>query len=438
MTDPYPNSSANTIYTHLLSLSNTFADFGDTVTSLSVSTILSTTPDSTMPSFTRPGSIRRRFLRIISFGRYSNGSTDDTESLTRTNEGGRRYSAPDATDRPMYTAQQSYQSSDSAQTTIIHKVAPGAAPFSVFGMRDQHRGRHISDTEFDTPPSLEPTQQPNHPAGTTHPTRCAHPVEPLRPAALLPEDTVRNPTRLRRNKSFMQCNVCKRILEYTQLYCPGCAARTLHHEPGSPEDSYTDSDGHITGPRTLQPRKGRQNEQYGVPSEESSWDTQGLEAGTAEGSWATIAGDVVETVPAKGMQEEGLESTGNFSADVEPHGEMLHETCNYDTRVTIVHHCCCGTSGTQDNAATSCIRLCTPQVRPTTAAVICVGSVPEEHTCKCWKRRIHDRHNCCRLSNVSIVEEAIQGCDCAEGTGGVAIEKKSAWWMRWSRWFCCY
>jgi hypothetical protein len=81
MTDPYPNSSANTIYTHLLSLSNTFADFGDTVTSLSVSTILSTTPDSTMPSFTRPGSIRRRFLRIISFGRYSNGSTDDTEHL---------------------------------------------------------------------------------------------------------------------------------------------------------------------------------------------------------------------------------------------------------------------------------------------------------------------------------------------------------------------
>jgi hypothetical protein len=137
MTNPYLHNSANTIYTHLHSLSNTLANLGETVTSLHLSTILPNSKNPTMPSFTRSNSLRRRFLRIISLGRYSNGSVDDMQPLTRTNEGGRRYSAPDATDRPMYTTNQSYQSSDSAQTTIIHEMPPGRAPFSVSGLRDQ-------------------------------------------------------------------------------------------------------------------------------------------------------------------------------------------------------------------------------------------------------------------------------------------------------------
>jgi hypothetical protein len=444
MADLYPNSSANTIYTHLHSLSNTIANLGETVTALSVSTILPQPPNPTMPSFTRPGSIRRRFLRIISFGRYSNGSVDDMQPLTRTNEGGRRYSAPDATDRPMYTAQQSYQSSDSAQTTIIHEMPPGRAPFSVSGLRDQQRGRHISDTEFDTPPSLEVTQQLAHSAGTTHPTRYAHPAETTHPAAVFAENATRHPTRLRRNKSFMQCNVCKRILEYTQFHRPGCAARTLHHVPRSPESSSDSRD--IDEPKTLQPRKGRQNEQHDIPSGESSWDTQGLDAGTAEGSWATIAGDVVETVSPKRIQEEGLESSG--VDDEQEQEEMLPEAscccccccCCCKSRVAIVTRCYCGTSGTHDSASTSCTRPCTLRVRPITATIILSGSVHDEHACKYWNLGIHHHHICCRISageNVSILEAASQECICGKGKDGEAIKEKSAWWRRWPKWFCC-
>jgi hypothetical protein len=389
-----------------------------------------------MPSFTRPTSIRRRFLRIISFGRYSNGNPDDMQPLTGTNEGGRRYSAPDEV-RPTYTAQQSYQSSDSAQTTIIHEMPPGAAPFFVAGLRDQYRGRHISDTEFDTPPSLDTAQQPTHPAETTRPARYADPVELLRPTALLPEHTTRHSTRLRRNKSFMQCNVCKRILEYTQFHCPGCAARTLHHVPGSPVISPTSRDN--DEPKTLHPRKGRQNQCDGV-TEESSWDTQGLEAGTAEGSWATIAGDV-EGVSADRMQESSLESSGIDEGQEQE--DMFHEACHCccgKARFTLVHHCCCGTLSTHGNAATSCTRSCTLRVRPITAVVIVSGTVHEEHASKYWRRNIHHRHICCQMrggEHASIVEEAIQGCGCAKGKNGETNKKKTIWWMRWSKWFCC-
>jgi hypothetical protein len=430
MTDPYPNSSANTIYTHLHSLSNTIANLGDTVTSLHLPTNLPQPPNPIMPSFTRPNSLRRRFLRIISFGRYSNGSTDDTEPLTRTNEGGRRYSAPDATDRPMYTAQQSYQSSDSAQTTIIHEMPPGATPFSVSGFRDQQRGRHISDTEFDTPPSLDAAQDITHPSRPTHTAATTHPTR------LLPGDTVRNPTRLRRNKSFMQCNVCKRILEYTQFHCPGCAARTLHHVPGSPEDSSDSRDNEEL--RTLQPRKGRQNEQCDVTAEESSWDTQGLEAGTAEGSWATIAGDLVEGGSAKGMQEEGLEDTG--TDEVQEQEEMLPEACHCccgKARVTLVHHCCCASS--THATPSTCTQPSSLRVRLITATIILSGPVHDVQTCKYGRRDIHHRHICCQLwsgEHVSIAKDN-QGCSCGEEKNGGVIKKRSAWWMRWSKWFCC-
>jgi hypothetical protein len=427
---PISQLPANTIHNHLHSSSNTIADFGETVSSLHLPTLLPQPPDPIMPSFTRPGSIRRRILRIISFGRYSNGSADDTQPLTRTNEDGRRYSAPDEV-RPTYTAQESYQSSDSAQTTIIHEMPPGRAPFSISGLRDQHRGRYMSDTEFDTPPSLEATQQPTHPAGIT---RYAHPVETSRPTALLPEHTARNPTRLRRNKSFMQCNVCKRILEYTQFHCPGCAARTLHHVPGSP-DSYTnsrdDDEPRILQPRTLQSRKRRQNEQHDISTEESSWDTQGLEAGTAEGSWATIAGDV-EGVFAEDIHEEGLESSG--IDEVQKQSEILCSTVLFCCKagVTLIHHCCCGSSSTRDGAST-CTRSCTVRVRPITAAVVLIF---DESACKTG---IHNRHIRCQIldeRNISIAKDN-QECCCVEGQHGGATKRKDARWKRWSKWLCC-
>jgi hypothetical protein len=430
MADPYPNNSANSIYTHLHSLSNTLADLGEQVTCLHLPTLLPQPPNPIMPSFTRPNSLRRRFLRIISFGRYSNGSADDMQPLTKAFGDGRRYSAPDEV-RPTYTAQQSYQSSDSAQTTIIHEMPPGRAPFSVSGLRDQHRGRHISDTEFDTPPSLEAAQQPTRPARIT---RYAHPVETSRPTALLPEDIPRNPTRLRRNKSFMQCNVCKRILEYTQFHCPGCAARTLHHVPGSPVSSPTsrdDDEPRILQPRTLQSRKRRQNEQHDIPTEESSWDTQGLEAGTAEGSWATIAGDV-EGVFAEDIHEEGLESSG--IDEVQKQSEILCSTVHFCCKagVTLIHHCCCGSSSTRDGAST-CTRSCTVRVRPITAAVVLIF---DESACKTG---IHHRHIRCQIldeRNISIAKDN-QECYCVEGQHGGATKRKDAWWKRWSKWLCC-
>jgi hypothetical protein len=425
MADPYPNNSANSIYTHLHSLSNTLADLGEQVTCLHLPTLLPQPPNPIMPSFTRPNSLRRRFLRIISFGRYINGSADDMQPLTKAFGDGRRYSAPDEV-RPTYTAQQSYQSSDSAQTTIIHEMPPGRAPFSVPGLRDQHRGRHISDTEFDTPPSLEATQQPAHPTGNT---RYAHPVEISRPTALLPEDIPRNPTRLRRNKSSMQCNVCKRILEYTQFHCPGCAARTLHHVPGSPVSSPTSRDDDEL--KTLQPRKGRQNEQYDGQTEESSRDTQGLDAGTAEGSWATIAGDV-EGVLAEDIHEEGLESSG--IDEVQKQSEILCSTVHFCCKagVTLIHHCCCGSSSTRDGAST-CTRSCTVRVRPITAAVVLIF---DESACKTG---IHNRHIRCQIldeRNISIAKDN-QECCCVEGQHGGATKRKDAWWKRWSKWLCC-
>lgn len=344
MADPYPNESANTLYSHLRSLSNMIGDFGDTVASLQLSTILPGPTDPNMPSFTRPGSIRRRFLRIISFGRYSSSSADDTEPLTRAFDSSRRHSAPanmdaQSTNRPTYTAHQSPQSSDSAQTTIIHEVVPGAAPFSISALRDQHRGRHISDTEFDTPPSLEAAQETSHPVGITHPVDTTRPVTITYPGA--PWNTAWSPALLRRDKSYLQCNVCNRLLEYHQIHCPGCAARTFHHVPASIDDSYTDSRDRYVEPRTLQPKKGRQNEQQDAMTEESSWNTQGLEAGTAEESWTTTT--AADIASPKIMQKSTSQSTETH----EPPSEQRDTVCLHI-------HCYCGSSKAQNHASTQC------------------------------------------------------------------------------------
>ncbi|KAH0403898.1 FAD/NAD(P)-binding domain-containing protein, partial [Aureobasidium melanogenum] len=295
MADPYPNQSANTIYSHLRSLSNTIGDLGDIVTSLHFSTIPPESTDTNMPSFSPPGSIRRRILRIISFGRYSSRSADDTEPLTKAHDPSRRHSAPPDVDvlsneRPTYTARQSSQSSDSAQTTIVHGVPPGTVPFSIDALRDQHQ---MSDTEFDTP------SQPEAEPETVNSTIRA-------------EEASWDPTRLRRNKSIMHCNICNRIWEYNQIHCPGCAARTLHHIPGSSDDSYTDSESSNNEPRTLHHRPVRHNPERDVLPTESSWDAYELEAGTAEESWATTAADTTSISaspkPAQASTEQSTET----------------------------------------------------------------------------------------------------------------------------------
>ncbi|KAG9925081.1 FAD/NAD(P)-binding domain-containing protein, partial [Aureobasidium melanogenum] len=319
MADLYPNQSANTIYSHLRSLSNTIGDLGDTVTSLHFSTILPESTDTNMPSFSPPGSIRRRFLRIISFGRYSSRSADDTEPLTKAHDPNRRHSAPvdmdiPSNNRPTYTARQSPQSSDSAQTTIVHGVPPGTIPFSIDALRDQHQ---MSDTEFDTP------SQPEAEPDTVN-------------SVVRDEEASWDPTRLRRNKSIMHCNICNRIWEYNQIHCPGCAARTLHHIPGSSDDSYTDSDFSKLDPRDLHHRPLRHNPERDVLPTESSWATHELESGTAEESWATTAADT----PAP---SETAQASTEQSTEARPAGKSSHKK-HRKTRYSAVH-CCCGKPG---------------------------------------------------------------------------------------------
>ncbi|KAK6000960.1 hypothetical protein QM012_003043 [Aureobasidium pullulans] len=281
-----------------------------------------------MPSFSPPGSIRRRFLRIISFGRYSSRSADDTEPLTRAHDPHRRHSAPPdvdvpSNDRPTYTAHQSPQSSDSAQTTIIHAVQPGTVPFSIGAFRDQHRGYYMSDTEFDTPCQPEEEEEETDAIGP----------------AIRGDEPSWDPTRLRRNKSIMHCNICNRIWEYNQIHCPGCAARTLHHIPGSCNDSYTESDFSEHDSRTLQHRQGRHNPGRDCSPTESSWDTHALESGTAEESWATTTADAADT---SASPETAKSSTTHYTKYPEA-GRGSHRK-HPKARYSAVH-CCCGKSG---------------------------------------------------------------------------------------------
>lgn len=435
MSDSYPNESANTIYTHLRSLSNTISDFGESITFLHLYTTLSPQLDPTMPSFNHSGSIRRRFLRLISFGRYSSGSTDDLEPLTKAHDGSRRHSAPadleEQSSRPIYTAHQSPQSSESAQTTIVHEVSAGKAPFSISGLRDQYRGRVISDAEFDTPPSLEAARETIRPAepkrimgprhGFPRTTANGHYTEALPAAGATPWPADRDPIHFRRDKSFLRCNVCSRVLEYNQIHCPGCAARTLHHVPVAKENSDPDHRDNIAGSKPLRPKKQRQPEQPDVATEESSWDTQGLEAGTVEESWTTTTNDAVETASpsAKHTQEASSQST---ETQEQSHSRCC---CCCGSEIVLINHCCCNASTT--HAA---------------AAIAFVGPTSNSsRTRKFWKRCMLPRRFVRCLARdaeyINIIEgEVVKGCVCAEGNQKVS-RKKASWWTRWSRWFCC-
>ncbi|KAH0287484.1 hypothetical protein KCU62_g5960, partial [Aureobasidium sp. EXF-3399] len=384
-----------------------------------------------MPSFNHSGSIRHRFLRIISFGRYSSSSADDLEPLT--NNGSRRYSAPadleEQSSRPLYTAHQSPQSSESAQTTIVHEIPAGKAPFSISGLHDQYRGRVISEAEFDTPPSLEAAQETVRPAersrvlaprhGFPLPTRTGYFTEAMPSAGATPWPAIHDTARLHRDKSYLHCNVCSGVLEYSQIHCPRCAARTLHHVPGAQEDSDPDHRDNVAGPKTLQPKKQRQNEQPEATTEESSWNTQGLEASTVEESWTTTTNDAVEasSPSPKHTQEITSQSTENH----DPHSRCC---C-----------CCCGTGVTLINHG----HPSAPRVHATTA-VIFIGPAPDKRTYPFWKRAMPRHHICYRIwggENVDVFEKANQVCKCGEGKQGEASEKKSTWWMRWSKWFSC-
>lgn len=437
MTDPYPNKSANTIYTHLRSLSNTISDFGELTTFLHLPTILSPQPDPTMPSFNHSGSIRRRFLRLISFGRYSSGSADDLEPLTKAHDGSRRHSAPadleEQSSRPTYTAHQSPRSSESAQTTIVHGVPAGKAPFSFSGLRDQYRGRVISDAEFDTPPSLEAAQETVRPAetkrvmgprhGVPRPSANRYLAEAMPSAGATPWPVNKDSIRLRRDKSFLQCSVCSRVLEYNQIHCPGCAARTLHHVPVAKENSDSDHRDNIAGPKPLQLKKQRQQpEQPDVGTEESSWDTQGLEAGTVEESWTTTTNDAVGTAShsPKHTQEASWQSTETQ----EQSNSRCCCCCCCDPGVVLINHCSCNASTTH-----------------ATASIVFIGpTCKSSRTRKFWKRGMlphrYVRYLVKDAEYIDIEGEVIKGCVCGKEGQRVSKEKTS-WWTRWSRWFCC-
>lgn len=399
MADPYPNQSANTIYGHLRSLSNTIGDLGDIVTSLHFSAVSHESTDTNMPSFSPPGSIRRRFLRIISFGRYSSRSADDTEPLTNAHGPNRRHSAPanmdiPSNDRPTYTAHQSPQSSDSCQTTIVHDVPPGTVPFSIDAFRGQHH--HMSDTEFDTP------SKPEEESETID-------------TAVRGDEPSWDPTRLRRNKSIMHCNICNRIWEYNQIHCPGCAARTLHHISGSSEDSYTDSEVSGHDPRPLHHRPGRRNPERGVSPTESSWATHELESGTAEESWVTTTANVSATETAQASSEQ--------STETHPAGKDLgkkHRPTHYAAA-----HCCCRNVNThKDSNPNACIQPCTLRIWPIPAA--------GQTVCRC--SRCGSRHV---RRYVEILEDHAQSCERSDGGHEVTVKKKGSWLMRLLRWSCC-
>ncbi|KAG9716986.1 hypothetical protein KCU73_g15488, partial [Aureobasidium melanogenum] len=167
----------------------------------------------------------------------------------------------------------------------------------------------MSDTEFDTP------SQPEAEPETVNSTIRA-------------EEASWDPTRLRRNKSIMHCNICNRIWEYNQIHCPGCAARTLHHIPGSSDDSYTDSESSNNEPRTLHHRPVRHNPERDVLPTESSWDAYELEAGTAEESWATTAADTTSISaspkPAQASTEQSTETHPAGKASHKKHRKTLY------------------------------------------------------------------------------------------------------------------
>lgn len=240
----------------------------------------------------------------------------------------------------------------------------------------------------------------------------------------------------------MHCNICNRIWGYNQIHCPGCAARTLHHIPGSSDDSYTDSDISDHGPRTFHHRPGRHNPERDVLPTESSWETQGLESGAAEESWTTTAADTasvtafIETAQASSTQATEGPAAGMSSPKKHPRARhMATHCCCGKPGVIWVTHCCCGNPSTHENSSSTLYsqrRIL--RVWPMTPAAIFHGPVPGKPLCRC--SRCGNHHVSGRSWEpryVKIVGNENQGCE----SGDEGNKKERSWWMTLLRWFCC-
>ncbi|KAI5198464.1 hypothetical protein E4T39_06798 [Aureobasidium subglaciale] len=428
MADPYPNESANTIYNHLRSFSNTIGDLGDTVASLQLSTTLLELHHTNMPSFGSPGSIRRRFLRIVSFGRISSRSAEDTEPLLKAHDHSRRHSAPPNVDlmscngyhispdrNASTTFQHSSQSSDSAQTTIIHERSANAIPFSIDAFRDQHRDYYFSTMDFATTAVPKVRQ------------------DMVTPARLIAEDPHSDSVQLRENtKSFLRCGNCGHFWDYKQIHCPGCAARTLRHVPGVSEASDGSSHDHANDA-----------EQTGSPD----WGT--LE----EESWATTTTNAIVASAAassEAPQGSGSEPTVDPSSKKDTSGiahKPHHSTiycCYGRPGVLCVSHCCCDNPDAHHskhhNRPKLCTQPCILRARPITAALIFDGPAPSGPMCRCWSWG--SRHVCRRLwggQYIEILEDEVPS-DYeikVEGHRGAYVGRKPASCSRLLKWFCC-
>ncbi|THY29276.1 hypothetical protein D6D01_03597 [Aureobasidium pullulans] len=376
MSNPYPNESASSIYTHLRTLSNTIGDLGDIVSSLQFSASITELTDPAMPSSGPPGSLRRRFLRIISFGRYSSHSADDTERLIKTYDAGRRHSAPPNlnidTNRPSTSrnasaiVHDSPQSSDSAQTTIHYEVSKTAVPF-MEAFRNQHPVHYAvvpdfdTTTETETEAEREQTPRDSSPRPLTRFQDRRHNFDRVDPAHI----------------GHIHCENCGGFWEYNHIYCPRCAGRTLRHDYGTGGQEPATTNDAETG--------------------ESTWhnNADGPIAGTVEESWATTTTSAADTSPSSKVHissrlyhEPAPDPRAEPSSAVDPSLCHVHPVidicCRGVSYREMVPHCCCAQPCTHnidpvgDRFSKARVRAqpCCTLCLPITAAVGFGGPVP--------------------------------------------------------------
>lgn len=435
MSNPYPNESASSIYAHLRTLSNTIGDLGDLVSSLQFSASNSDFTDPTMPSSGPPGSLRRRFLRIISFGRYSSHSADDIEPLNKTYDTGRRHSAPPNlnidTNRPSTSrnataiVHNSPQSSDSAQTTIHHEVSETAVPF-MEAFRKQHPVHYAIAPDFDTTTETETEeereQEPRYssPRPLTRLQNRRHDFDGVDPAHV----------------GHIYCDNCGGYWEYNHIYCPRCAGRTLRHDYGTGGQEPATTNDAETG--------------------ESTWDdnADGPIAGTVEESWATTTTSAADTstssevhTSSRSYRELTPDARAEPSSAADPSLRHVHPVIDICCRgvpyLEMAPHCCCAQPATHDIAPAgvrfSKARLraqhCCTSCLPITAAVVFGGPVPAIPACKCAKSGT--RHACLRLWGGEWVELHEDGARDKHKDERNSLFGAVTWVGRMLSWFCC-
>lgn len=171
-------------------------------------------------------SMRRRFLRIISFGRYASRSADDAKSIKQSALEARRHSAPPhfgASSRnaseiilgsrvitPFMPSspQSSDDDDDDTRTVIVHNTSdrvPTAGGFSVEAFRDQYRKVYH--------------QEENTKAGQDNDSESSSATSG---EYIFSPDSDDSPV-----FSHVACTNCNEVWDINRLHCPGCAARTL-------------------------------------------------------------------------------------------------------------------------------------------------------------------------------------------------------------------